>query len=79
MFLILFFTRVKFPKLPTGILTGMFFLFYAIFRIIVENYREPDQGQALVFSLTKGQFYSVFMIIAGVAFIATAIVRKKKV
>ena len=79
LFLILFFTRVKFPKLPTGILTGMFFLFYAIFRIIVENYREPDQGQALVFSLTKGQFYSVFMIIAGVAFIATAIVRKKKV
>ena len=78
LFLILFFTRIKFPKLPTGILTGMFFLLYAVFRIIVENYREPDQGQALVFALTKGQFYSVFMVVAGIAFIATAIVRNKK-
>ena len=63
---------------PTGILTGMFFLLYAVFRIIVENYREPDQGQALVFALTKGQFYSVFMVVAGIAFIATAIARNKK-
>ena len=78
LFLILFFTRIKFPKLPTGILTGMFFLLYAVFRIIVENYREPDQGQALVFALTKGQFYSVFMVVAGIAFIATAIARNKK-
>ena len=78
LFLILFITRIKFPKLPSGVLTGMFFLFYAIFRIIVENYREPDQGQDLVFSLTKGQFYSVFMVIAGIAFIAFAMLRKKK-
>ena len=78
LFAILIITRLKFPKLPNGILTGMFFLFYAIFRIIVENYREPDQGQALVMSLTKGQFYSVFMVIAGIAFIGTAIFRKKK-
>lgn len=77
LFVILFVTRVKFPKLPHGILTGMFFLFYALFRIIVENYREPDQGQALVWSLTKGQFYSVFMLAAGVAFIATALARRK--
>ena len=78
LFLILFITRIKFPKLPSGILTGMFLFFYAVLRIIVENYREPDQGQALVFSLTKGQFYSVFMVIAGIAFIATSMMRDKK-
>ena len=77
LFAILFVTRVKFPKLANGMLTGMFFLFYAIFRIIVENYREPDRGQALVWSLTKGQFYSIFMVVAGLAFIAVALLRKK--
>jgi len=79
LFAILFITRIKFPKLPHGVLTGMFFLFYAVFRIIVENYREPDQGQALVWSLTKGQFYSVFMVIAGIAFIAVPFMRKKTI
>ncbi len=78
LFLILFITRIRFPKLPTGVLTGMFFFFYAVFRIIVENYREPDLGQALIFSLTKGQFYSVFMVIAGIAFIVNSILRDKK-
>ncbi|MBK1832327.1 prolipoprotein diacylglyceryl transferase [Verrucomicrobiaceae bacterium R5-34] len=72
LFLILFITRIKFPKLPHGVLTGMFFLFYAIFRIIVENFRQPDEGQALVMGLTKGQFYSTFMVVAGLAFIITA-------
>jgi len=72
LFLILLITRIKFPKLPHGVLTGMFFLFYAIFRIIVENFRQPDEGQALVMGLTKGQFYSTFMIVAGLVFIVTA-------
>ena len=67
LFLILFITRIRFPKLSNGILTGMFFLFYAIFRIIVEGYREPDS--AMIGLLTKGQFYSTFMIVAGLAFI----------
>ncbi|WP_435894141.1 prolipoprotein diacylglyceryl transferase [Oceaniferula spumae] len=73
LFLILIITRIKFPKLPHGILTGMFFLFYAIFRIIVEHFREPDVGQSLVLGLTKGQFYSTFMVIAGIGFIITAL------
>lgn len=67
LFLILFFTRIRFPKLSNGILTGMFFIFYAIFRIIVEGYREPDS--AMIGLLTKGQFYSTFMIVGGLAFI----------
>jgi phosphatidylglycerol:prolipoprotein diacylglycerol transferase len=46
----------------------MFFLFYAAFRIVVEGFREPDS--AMVAGMTKGQFYSTFMIVAGIAFIA---------
>ncbi len=68
LFCILFFVRIKFPKLPHGVLTGLFFLFYAIFRIIVEGFREPDS--AMVWIFTKGQFYSIFMIGAGLAFLA---------
>jgi len=67
LFLILFITRIKFPKLPHGVLTGMFFIFYAVFRILMEGFREPDAS--LIMGITKGQFYSVFMIAIGIAFI----------
>ncbi len=76
LFVILFLTRVRFPKLPHGILTGLFFLLYAVFRITVEGYREPDS--AMIGALTKGQFYSTFMIVAGVGFIGFALWRQKK-
>lgn len=74
LFAILFFTRIKFPKLPHGILTGMFFVLYAVFRIIVEGFREPDS--AMIGAMTKGQFYSTFMIVMGVAFIVYGWMRK---
>lgn len=76
LFLILFVTRVRFPKLPHGILTGLFFVFYAVFRIIVEAYREPDS--AMIGMMTKGQFYSTFMIAMGVAFIISGWMRRDK-
>ncbi len=76
LFVILFVTRIRFPKLPHGILTGMFFLFYAVFRIIVEGFREPDS--AMVGVLTKGQFYSTFMIVAGFAFILYGMMHREK-
>ncbi|MGE9268438.1 MAG: prolipoprotein diacylglyceryl transferase [Verrucomicrobiales bacterium] len=75
LFAILYFVRVKFPKLAHGTLTGLFFLFYAIFRIIVESVRQPDASVMFAESwaeMTKGQFYSLFMILIGVIFLATA-------
>ena len=51
-------------------ITGLFFLLYAVFRIIVEGYREPDS--AMIGAFTKGQFYSTFMIVAGLGFIGFA-------
>lgn len=59
-----------------GVLTGLFFLLYAIGRIAVENFREPDSGH--IGSLTKGQFYSTFMIVIGIAFLIYAFRRKRQ-
>ena len=66
LFAILYIIRVKCPKAPDGLLTGLFFALYAIFRIFGEHFREPDA--AMVGFLTKGQFFSVFMFAFAAAF-----------
>jgi len=68
--LILLWVRIKYPRLPHGILTGLFFLLYAIARISLENVRQPDYGSTPILGMTKGQFFSVFMVLIGLAFIA---------
>jgi phosphatidylglycerol:prolipoprotein diacylglycerol transferase len=70
LFALLWFLRVRYPKAPHGMLTGVFFIFYAIARVVVEQYREPDA--ALIGAMTKGQFYSLFMIVIGAAFLFRA-------
>lgn len=74
LFLILWFVRVKFPKLAHGVLTGLFFIFYAVFRISMEQFREPEIDNVTVLGLefTMGQFLSLFMILIGAGFIAVA-------
>lgn len=74
-FVVLYFIRVKFPKLWHGVISGVFFILYAIFRIGVENVREPDAEKIL--GVTKGQFYSFFMIAIGVGFLIYAWRSKK--
>ncbi|MFD2158459.1 prolipoprotein diacylglyceryl transferase [Rubritalea tangerina] len=80
LFLILFVMRVKFPKLAHGVLTGLFFIFYAIFRISMENFREPETANLMLLGTewTMGQFLSLFMIAIGLAFILGAKLRVKK-
>ncbi len=70
LFTILWVVRVRFPKAPDGLLTGLFFALYALFRIIGEQFREPDA--AMVGFLTKGQFFSLFMFLFAAAFLAHA-------
>ncbi len=65
-FLVLYALRVKFPQLWNGVISGAFFILYAIFRIGVENVRQPDSAE--IMGLTKGQFYSYFMILIGLGF-----------
>ncbi|MES2995420.1 MAG: prolipoprotein diacylglyceryl transferase [Verrucomicrobiota bacterium] len=66
LFAILWTVRVTFRKAPDGLLTGLFFLLYAVFRIIGEQFREPDS--AMIGPLTKGQFFSLFMFLFAAGF-----------
>ncbi|MFT4175082.1 MAG: prolipoprotein diacylglyceryl transferase [Luteolibacter sp.] len=70
LFAILWTVRICRPKAPNGLLTGLFFALYAIFRIIGEQFREPDS--AMVGVLTKGQFLSFFMFAFAAAFLIYA-------
>jgi phosphatidylglycerol:prolipoprotein diacylglycerol transferase len=49
-----------------GQVTGLFLLFYGLFRIALENVRMPDEGlRDLPFGLTVGMMLSVPMVLAG--------------
>ena len=61
--------RMGFPRLPHGIITGLFFLLYAVARITMECFRQPDSGADAILGMTRGQFFSLFMIIIGIGFI----------
>ena len=67
LFIILYAVRVKFPKAPDGLLTGLFFALYAAFRIFGEHFREPDA--ALVGAFSMGQLLSFFMFAFAAAFL----------
>jgi phosphatidylglycerol:prolipoprotein diacylglycerol transferase len=59
-----------------GVLTGIFISGYAICRIIVENYREPDQHIGFLFDqVTTGQLLSYPMLAVGIIVILFAIGR----
>ncbi|MEY3394390.1 MAG: prolipoprotein diacylglyceryl transferase [Verrucomicrobiota bacterium] len=66
---ILWFIRVRFPKAPSGLLTGLFFALYATFRIFGEQFREPDADWVIEKVLTMGQFLSIFMYVFAGAFL----------
>jgi phosphatidylglycerol:prolipoprotein diacylglycerol transferase len=72
LFAILWIVRTR-TRQPNGVLTGLFFIFYAVFRIVLEYFREPDA--ALIAGFTRGQFFSFFLIAIGLAFIVAAKMR----
>jgi phosphatidylglycerol:prolipoprotein diacylglycerol transferase len=72
LFAILWFVRTQMRQ-PNGVLTGLFFICYALFRIVCETFREPDAP--LVASFTRGQFFSFFLIAIGIAFVVIAKLR----
>jgi phosphatidylglycerol---prolipoprotein diacylglyceryl transferase len=74
LFTILWLVRTR-TRQPDGVLTGLFFLCYAIFRIIVEYFREPDAS--LIAGFTRGQFFSFFLIAIGLAFIIVGKIRDR--
>lgn len=72
LFGILWFVRTR-TRQPNGVLTGLFLICYAVFRIVVEYFREPDAS--LISGFTRGQFFSFFLIAIGIAFIIAAKLR----
>ena len=52
---------------------GLFFICYAVFRIVIETFREPDA--TLIAGFTRGQFFSFFLIAIGVAFVVATKMR----
>lgn len=69
LFAILWFVRTRMRQ-PNGVIIGLFMICYAVFRIICEQFREPDAS--LVGPFTRGQFFSFFLILIGIAFIVAA-------
>lgn len=64
------FWRNRVAQEAPGQLAGEFLITYSVARIICEMFREPDD--ALVAGISKGQFYSLGLIVAGVAFVVLA-------
>jgi phosphatidylglycerol:prolipoprotein diacylglycerol transferase len=52
-------------RLPTGVVTGAFFVCYALLRIIGEQFRQPEDFN---FGLPRGVFLSFFLIVMGAGF-----------
>jgi len=70
LFLILMHFRNKNYLTKPGLISGLFLIFYSIFRFIVEFYRVPDEQIGyLAFNLSIGQIISlVFLIIGTIIF-----------
>ncbi len=61
----------KNPSTPhNGQLSGIFLITYALVRILCECFREPDA--TLILGLSRGTFYSLFLILLGALFIWNA-------
>lgn len=65
------FWRSDIIKLQPGRLSGEFLIGYAVVRIIGETFREPDAAHIL--GLSRGTFYSIFLIVAGAILIVHAL------
>ena len=72
LFAILWILRTR-TKQPNGFLIGIFLIGYSVFRIAMENFREPDF--ALIAGFTRGQFFSFFLIAIGLGFVIVAKMR----
>jgi len=69
LFACLWFLRLR-TRQPRGMLAGLFLLLYALVRVIVEMFREPDAPLSGPF--TRGQTLSGMLIVGGLCFILYA-------
>ena len=68
-FILLYFRNKGFVKTP-GLISGLFLIFYSIFRFIIEFFRVPDEQLGyLIFNLTMGQLISIIFLLLGISLI----------
>ncbi len=70
------FWKTDCTKTQPGRLSGEFLVAYSLARALGEIFREPDA--ALVLGLSRGTFYSIFLLAGGVALIAFTTQRKSQ-
>ncbi len=65
-FILLYFRKKGFMKIP-GLISGLFLIFYSVFRFVIEFFRAPDiQVGYLLFGLTMGQIISLIFLLIGI-------------
>ncbi len=72
------FWRTDVTRVSPGRLSGEFLIAYAFVRMFCELFREPDEGISLLFGLSRGTFYSIFLVLAGLALIAISLRRAER-
>ena len=77
-FILLFFKKKGFLKIP-GLISGLFLVFYSIFRFVIEFLRAPDEQLGYIFlNLTMGQIVSLIFFIIGSYMIILKYEKKKE-
>ena len=70
LFLLLIYFKNKFLNKP-GVISGLFLIFYSIFRFISEFYRVPDEQLGYMFlNLSMGQVISLIFVLSGILLIS---------
>ncbi len=71
-------TLIFYQKYTIGTCSYLFLIFYGVFRIFSEFFREPDNQVGLIFNLfSMGTLLSFFMIVAG--FVILIVLKKNEV
>ncbi len=64
-FILFYFWKKGLNKIP-GLLSGLFLIFYSIFRFIAEFFRVPDEQLGYIFfNITMGQIISIIFLLIG--------------
>ena len=64
--ILIYFVKKDYLKKP-GLISGLFLIFYSIFRFFVEFFRVPDEQLGyLIFNLSMGQIISVIFLMIGI-------------
>ncbi|WP_236919115.1 prolipoprotein diacylglyceryl transferase [Ereboglobus luteus] len=71
------FWRTDVARKQPGRLGGEFLALYAVARCVCEYFREPDA--ALIWGLSRGTFYSIFLFAAGLALVVYATRKAKEI